>query len=52
MFTLQQCFLYIKQKITGKTVADGTKNIGIMVPLKDLIFGELLKCFELIVKLI
>ena len=35
-----------KQKITGKTRADVTKDAEIIVPLKYLNnFGELLKCF-------
>ena len=33
-----------KQKITGVTDNDGTKNVEIMVQIK-LVFGELLKCF-------
>ena len=43
----------LKAKITGQTGNNGTKNVGIMVPLKYLrIFGELLKCLYLVVKLI
>ena len=35
----------IKEKITGGTSDDGTKNVEIMVPLKYLSnFGEFLKC--------
>ena len=42
-----------KAKITGQTGDNGTKEVKIMVPLKYfLILGELLKCLQLIVKLI
>ena len=35
----------IKSKIKGQTGDDGTKNVNIIVPLKDLSnFGELMKC--------
>ena len=42
-----------KQKITGSTEDDGTKNFEIMFPLKYLSnVWRLLKCHQLIVKLI
>ena len=42
----------LEEKITGQTRKDGTKDVEIMIPLKYLIFGEILKCHQLIVKLI
>ena len=43
----------IKEKITGQTGSNGTKNVEIMVPLKYLSnFWRTLQCFSLIVKLV
>ena len=43
----------IKEKITGQTGSNGTKNVEIMVPLKYLSnFWRTLQCLSLIVKLV
>ena len=41
-----------KQQITGQTGNSGTNIFEIMIPLKYLTFGEHLKCFYLIAKLL
>ena len=45
--------LKIKEKVTRQAGNNSTKNVEIMIPLKYLSnFEELLRCFELIVKLV
>ena len=34
----------LKEKLTGQTGNNGTKNVETIIPLKYIIFGELLKC--------